>query len=249
MFSAKDFQASKNELKGKVILVTGGGSGIGKAAAITFAEHGAEIILLGKNSDHLEETYEEFEAQNLRPPILHRLDLETTNEKELQQINNAVIEEFGRLDGLLNNASILGDKSPIESYKFEVWKKVFDINVHATFLLTKSLLPALRISKEGSIIFTSSGVGRVGKAYWGAYSLSKFAIESLGQILSDELENTSNIRVNSINPGAVRTKMREQAYPAENPKENKEAKEILNAYLYLMSSKSIGFSGNSIDAQ
>ena len=249
MSIAKEFQASKKELENKVILVSGGGSGIGKEAALAFAECGAEIVLLGKNSDHLEETYNEFEARKLRSPILHQLDLETATEEELKQINNALIEEFGKLDGLLNNASILGDKSPIESYKYEVWKKVFDINVHATFLLTKSLLPALRISKEGSIIFTSSGVGRVGKAYWGAYSLSKFAIESLGQILSDELENTSNIRVNSINPGAVRTKIREQAYPAENPKENKEAKEILNAYLYLMSSKSIGFSGNSIDAQ
>ena len=148
MSIAKEFQASKNELENKVILVSGGGSGIGKEAALAFAECGAEIVLLGKNSDHLEETYNEFEARKLRSPILHQLDLETATEEELKQINNALIEEFGKLDGLLNNASILGDKSPIESYKYEVWKKVFDINVHATFLLTKSLLPALRLSKK-----------------------------------------------------------------------------------------------------
>ena len=118
MSIAKEFQASKNELENKVILVSGGGSGIGKEAALAYAECGAEIVLLGKNSDHLEETYNEFEARKLRSPILHQLDLETATEEELKQINNALIEEFGKLDGLLNNASILGDKSPIESYKF-----------------------------------------------------------------------------------------------------------------------------------
>jgi NAD(P)-dependent dehydrogenase (short-subunit alcohol dehydrogenase family) len=160
-----------------------------------------------------------------------------------------VIEELGQLDGLLNNAGILGDKTPLENYKIEVWKKVFDVNVHSSFLLTRSLLPALRASKNSSIIFTSSGVGKKGRAYWGAYSLTKFATESMMQIFSEELENTSNIRVNSIDPGSVRTKMRAAAYPAEDPLSLAGAEEIMNAYLYLMSNESLEINGQSIAAQ
>jgi len=177
------------------------------------------------------------------------MDLEKSNENDFQEINTVIEKEFGKLDGLLNNAGILGDKTPLENYKIDVWKKVFDINVHAPFLLTKSLLPVLKAAENSSIIFTSSGVGKRGKAYWGAYSLTKFATESMMQIFSEELENTSNVRVNSIDPGRVRTKMRAAAYPAEDPLSLLEAKDIMNAYLYLMSNDSLETKGESISAQ
>jgi NAD(P)-dependent dehydrogenase (short-subunit alcohol dehydrogenase family) len=107
----------------------------------------------------------------------------------------------------------------------------------------------LQIPDNSSIVFTSSGVGRKGKAYWGAYAISKFATEGLVQILSEELEKTSGIRVNAINPGAVRTKMRAEAFPAEDPKTLKNPKEVMNAYLFLMGKDSLDLSGRSIDAQ
>ena len=129
------------------------------------------------------------------------------------------------------------------------WRKVLKVNLESGFLLTKSLLPALRKANNSSIVFTSSGVGRKGKAYWGAYSISKFAVEGLVQILAEELENTSNIRVNAVNPGSTRTKMRVEDYPAEKPKNNPTPKDIMNAYLYLMGEDSIGCNGKSIDAQ
>ena len=245
----KNYQAQQNVLKEKVILISGGGSGIGKSAGLIFAEHGADLILVGKNPAHLESTYQEFLDKNLKPPLLHIMDLEKSNENDFQEINTVIEKEFGKLDGLLNNAGILGDKTPLENYKIDVWKKVFDINVHAPFLLTKSLLPVLKAAENSSIIFTSSAVGKRGKAYWGAYSLSKFATESMMQIFSEELENTSNVRVNSIDPGRVRTKMRAAAYPAEDPLSLVDAKDIMNAYLYLMSNDSLETKGESISAQ
>ena len=245
----KNYQAQQNTLKEKVILVSGGGSGIGKSAGLIFAEHGADLILVGKNPAHLESTYQEFLDKNLKPPLLHVMDFEKSNENDFQKINTVIEKEFGKLDGLLNNAGILGDKTPLENYKIDVWKNVFDINVHASFLLTKSLLPVLKAAENSSIIFTSSGVGKRGKAYWGAYSLTKFATESMMQIFSEELENTSNVRVNSIDPGRVRTKMRAAAYPAEDPLSLVDAKDIMNAYLYLMSNDSLETKGESISAQ
>ena len=150
---------------------------------------------------------------------------------------------------MINNAGILGEKKSLEQYSYVSWKNVLKVNLDASFLMTKSLMPLLRKSDNSSIIFTSSGVGRKGRAYWGAYSISKFATEAMMQILSEELQNTSRVRVNCINPGAVRTKMRESAYPAENPKKNPPPIEIIEAYLYLMSDMSLEINGQSIDAQ
>ena len=249
MIAGSLYNAPKNLLKDKVILVTGGGSGIGRQAGLTFAAFGAEVILLGKNSSNLNETYSLFEKNNLKKPILQAIDFETAEEEDFKKISEAVLKEFGKLDGLLNNASILGTKTSIQNYDINEWRRVSKINFESSLLLTRSLLPVLQIPDNSSIVFTSSGVGRKGKAYWGAYAISKFATEGLVQILSEELEKTSGIRVNAINPGAVRTKMRAQAYPAEDPKTLKNPKEIMNAYLFLMGIDSLGITGKSIEAQ
>jgi NAD(P)-dependent dehydrogenase (short-subunit alcohol dehydrogenase family) len=249
MIEGSLYNAPKNLLKSKVILVTGGGSGIGRQAGLTFAAFGAEVILLGKNSSNLNETYGLFEKNNLKKPTLQAIDFETAEEEDFKKISEAVLKEFGKLDGLLNNASILGTKTSIQNYDIKEWRRVSKINFESSLLLTRSLLPILLIPDNSSIAFTSSGVGRKGKAYWGAYAISKFATEGLVQILSEELEKTSGIRVNAINPGAVRTKMRAEAYPAEDPNTLKNPKEIMNAYLFLMGIDSLGITGKSIEAQ
>jgi len=249
MIEGSLYNAPKNLLKSKVILVTGGGSGIGRQAGLTFAAFGAEVILLGKNSSNLNETYSLFEKNNLKKPILQAIDFEIAEEEDFKKISEEVLKEFGKLDGLLNNAGILGTKTSIQNYDINEWRRVSKINFESSLLLTRSLLPVLQIPDNSSIVFTSSGVGRKGKAYWGAYAISKFATEGLVQILSEELEKTSGIRVNAINPGAVRTKMRAQAYPAEDPKTLKNPKEIMNAYLFLMGIDSLGITGKSIEAQ
>ncbi|GIT32949.1 MAG: YciK family oxidoreductase [Gammaproteobacteria bacterium] len=249
MIKPSSYKAPDNLLKDKVILVSGGGSGIGREAGLTFSAFGAEVILLGKNSSNLNETYSLFEKNNLKKPVLQSIDLETAKEQDYKKISEEVYKEFGKLDGLLNNASILGVKTSIQNYDFKEWRRVSKINFESALLLTRSLLPILQIPGNSSIVFTSSGVGKKGRAYWGAYAISKFATEGLVQILSEELEKTSGIRVNAINPGAVRTKMRAEAYPAEDPKNLKQPKEVMNAYLFLMGMDSLGITGNSIEAQ
>ena len=249
MIKASTYKAPDKLLEDKVILISGGGSGIGREAGLAFSSFGAETILLGKDPSNLEETYSLYEKNSLKKPILQVIDLETAQEDDFKKISNEVLKEFGKLDGLLNNAGILGTKTSILNYDLEEWRRVSKVNFESALLLTRSLFPVLEIPGNSSIVFTSSGVGKKGRAYWGAYAISKFATEGLVQILSEELEKTSGIRVNAINPGPVETKMRAQAYPAEDPKTLKSPKEVMNAYLFLMGIDSLNITGKSIEAQ
>ncbi len=244
-----NYQPAPMCLDGKVILVTGAGSGIGQAAARTYAQNGAEVILVGRTTEKLEQTYDEMLAGGCREPIMYTFDLASTDETAYRQLADAVSEQYHRLDGLLHNASLLGERKPIENYSAQVWQDVMQVNVNSAFLLSKALLPTLKLAKNASLLFTSSGVGRRGKAYWGAYAASKFATEGLMQVLASELENTSNIRVNSINPGATCTAMRQAAYPAENPDDNPHPEEIMLPYLYLMDDASCAVNGMALNAQ
>ena len=238
-----------NLLKGKTIVISGSGSGIGRQVAKSFSKFGADLILFSKSEEKLESLFDELNKDYSNNVIIQPLDLETAEEKDYEKIFRAIRDDYHKIDGLINNAGILGEKKSLEQYSYVSWKNVLKVNLDASFLMTKSLMPLLRKSDNSSIIFTSSGVGRKGRAYWGAYSISKFATEAMMQILSEELQNTSRVRVNCINPGAVRTKMRESAYPAENPKKNPPPIEIIEAYLYLMSDMSLEINGQSIDAQ
>ncbi|MFA0810792.1 YciK family oxidoreductase [Microbulbifer epialgicus] len=244
-----DYVAPNNLLKDKIILVTGAGDGIGKTAAKTFAAHGATLVLLGRTTPKLEMVYDEIEAAGGPQPAIFPMDLSKASIENFENLAEAIDQEFGRLDGLLHNASLLGQRTPLANYNFATWQEVMQVNVNAAFGLTKSLLPLLEKSEAGSIVFTSSSVGLKGRAYWGAYSVSKFATEGLMQVLADELDGVSNIRVNSLNPGATRTSMRATAYPAENPQTVVAAEDIMPTYLYLMGEKSREHSGKHFSAQ
>ncbi|GAB3323192.1 NAD(P)-dependent oxidoreductase [Haliea atlantica] len=245
----QDYQAPDDLLRDKVILVTGAGDGIGRAAALAFAARGATLILLGRTVEKLEAVYDAIESAGGAQPALFPLDLTKATEQDCEQLASAIGETFGRLDGLLHNASLLGERRPIANSSLSAWQEVMQVNVNAAFLLTRTLLPLLEQAPQASVVFTSSGVGRRGRAYWGAYAVSKFATEGLMQVLADELENTSRVRVNSLNPGATNTAMRRSAYPAEEPTRNPSPDEILPAYLYLMGDDSIGVTGQALDAQ
>ena len=237
-------------LAGRVILVTGAGYGIGREAALTYARAGATVLLLGRTQEALNDTYDLIEAENLPQAAVLPFDLEQKDEDPFRQLAALINENFDHLDGVLLNASVLGQRTTLENYDFNTWQKVMQINVNGQFALMKHLLPLLRSAPaDASVIFTTSSVGREGRAYWGAYSVLKFATEGLMQVMAQELENTSQVRVNSINPGATRTTMRAAAYPAEDPATVTEAAAIMPLYLHLMSPASIGTHCQSLDAQ
>lgn len=237
-----------DELRDRVILVTGAGDGIGRAVALALAAHAATVVLSGRTVRKLEKTYDEIVAQGSPRPNIAPLDLEKALADDYDSAADALAKTYGRLDGLLHNAGILGQLSPIEHYDVPTWTRVLHVNVTAAFALTQVCLPLLRKSSDASIVFTSSTVGRRGRALWGAYSVSKFAIEGLSQVLADELRSGS-VRVNCLNPGPARTAMRLQAYPAEDRSALAEPRELVRPYLFLLGPASRGITGQTFDCQ
>lgn len=248
-FHSLDYNPDSADLTGKVILVTGAGDGIGRVAAIKYASLGATVILLGKTIPKLESTYDAIVNAGYPQPAIYPMDLLGANPDHHQEMAEIIGKQFGKLDGILHNASILGTLSPIANQNIEEWYRVQQVNVNAVFLMTQACLSLLMKAPNASVIFTSSGVGRKGRAYWGAYSVSKFATEAFMQILADELESNTQVRSNSINPGATRTKMRAKAYPGEDPQTLRTPEEIMPLYVYLMSDDSKDINGETLDAQ
>ena len=244
----EDYNPATDVLKDRVVMVTGAGEGIGRTAALAFAECGATVILLGRTADKLERLSDDIISEGFAEPAIAVLDLEKIEGDILNDLSNGIIEQYGRLDGLLHNASILGDRTTVEHYNPALWQRVMQTNVGGVFLLTQAMLPLLRLSNDARLLFTSSSVGAKPRAYWGAYSVSKYAMEGFALLLADELENTANVRVNIVNPGATRTAMRASAYPGEDPLTLKTADNLIPLYLYLMGPDSISEHGKTFNA-
>lgn len=244
-----DYRPAPDLLAGRIILVTGASDGIGRAISLGFARYGASVVLLGRSISKLESVYDEIMEAGGPPPAMYPLDLAGATPRDYADLASRIDSELGWLDALVHNAALLGDLTPLEQYDPLTWARVMQVNLHAPFLLSQACIPLMRSSSRASIVFTSSGVGRCPRAYWGAYAVSKCAIEGLTRLLADELGSVSPIRVNAINPGAVRTRMRALAYPAENPATLPEPAALLGAYLYLVGPDGMGLNGESIDAQ
>jgi len=245
----RTYTYSEGLLSDRIILITGASDGIGRTLAIEVARLGAQVVLHGRNTAKLEKVYDEIYAvDGAKRPSIAVLDLESANADNYTTLASSIEDEFGRLDGLVHNASILGELFSVEQYDAVLWQKVMHVNFTAVFALTQVLLPLLKRSEDASVIFTSSGVGRVGRAFWGPYSASKFATESLSQVLADEHRNSA-LRSNCINPGATRTKMRLAAFPGEDRDALKTPEDILATYIYLLGADSKGVTGESYDAQ
>jgi len=243
-----DYAITPNVLNDKVILVTGAGDGIGRQAALTYAELGATVILLGKTVDKLERVYDEILAQGSAEPAIVPLDHKGATKQNYIDMVSTIMNQFGRLDGALLNASMLGELTPFTQIHEQIWDDVMQVNAKAQFLLAQALIPALTASGNGSLVFTSSGVGNKGRAFWGPYSVSKFATEGMMEIIADEYENNS-LRTNAINPGATNTPMRAKAYPGEDKSTIATAKDIMPLYVYLMADDSLSVNGQVLKAQ
>jgi len=234
------YQPPQDFLKDKVILITGAGDGLGQAAAKAYAAFGATIVLLGRTTKKLENTYDQIINAGHPEPAIYPLNLEGATPKDYEDLADTLKEQFSRLDGLLHSAATLGVTTPIQQHDIELWYKVMQVNLNAPFVMTQALLPLLRSTADSKIIFTNDDKSH---AYWGAYGISKDAITSFMKILADEMDTEEgSVQVNAINPGAVRTQMRVKAFPGENPDSLPAADDVMAAYLYAMSNdcKEIG---------
>ena len=240
-----NYKVKEGELEGKVILVTGANRGFGLAITMDLAKAGATVIMLGRDLGSLEFAYDEVVDAGYKEPILYPLDLEGATPENYQELQDNILDKFKKLDGLIHNAAILGTQMPIDQYDIKLWYSTLQINLSAPFMLTQFLIPALMKSDDARILFLSSTVGRKARAYWGAYSVSKFGIEGFAKTLSEELEKTQ-ITVNTINPGKIRTEMRRTAYPAEDASTVPRPEEKSSVIVYLLSNEGSKINGEQL---
>ena len=243
-----NYTPTNDSLADKIILVTGAGDGIGKVASLTYAKCGATVLLLGKTQSKLEAVYDEIESLGLATPAILPMDLQKASFAQMNELATLIQKEFGRLDGVLHNAGVLGALTPLEMYDPITFEQVIHVNATAVFMLTQALFPLLMSASSGSVVFTSSGVAKV-RPFWGAYALSKQMIEGMSTIFTEETKNHTALRFNCINPGATRTNMRAHAFPGENPMTLKTPEDIMPAYVYLMTDMASGIKGQVIHCQ
>lgn len=232
-------------LSGKVAIVTGGSKGLGKALCLAFAKKGAAVVTCARESEKLKEVESEMSRLTDSSVVLQA---DVSKIEDVRRLVSECVSRFRRVDILVNNASVLGPRVELLDYPEEIWRSVLETNLYGPFLLSKEVARLMIRQRSGSIINVSSSVGRAGRARWGAYAVSKFGLEGLTQVMADELKQY-NIRVNSVNPGAMATDMRREAYPEEDQTKLKRPEDILDVFFYLASDESIGHTGGMYDAQ
>ncbi|MGE0115207.1 MAG: YciK family oxidoreductase [Steroidobacteraceae bacterium] len=245
MQNLKHYQAVPDSLKDRIILITGTTDGIGKALALAAAKLGAQIIAHGRSQKKLEAVDDLVTAAGGKQMALLPLDFEKAGPAEYEAMAEAIEKNFGRLDGLVHNAAMLGERAPMEHHDVPKWLRAMHVNTNAPFILTRYCLPLLKKSDDASIIFSSCDIATQARAHWGPYLVSKWANEGMMHMLADELSNT-RIRVNSVNPGITNTKIRMQAFPAENREALPQPENVLNPYLYLLGALSKGVTGQQL---
>lgn len=241
------YQAPPALLEQRVIIVTGAGQGIGKAAALSFAAHGATVILLGRNARKLEAVYDEIQGAGYPEALIFPLDLEKATEQDLANMAEGIYQQLGRLDGILHNAAHFDNLSPLDIQTTEQFETMLKVNLVAPFALTKACLPLLLQAPDASVVFTSSSPGHTPKAYWGSHGISKAAVEHMVQAWALELEQNPNLRMNCVIPGPVQSPQRRKSHPGEMHSNLPAAGSLLPTYLYLMGSASAGTTGQVID--
>jgi NAD(P)-dependent dehydrogenase (short-subunit alcohol dehydrogenase family) len=243
-----DWRPAPGLLQERVILITGAANGIGRAVAGACAAYGASVILLDRDVRGLEQAYDDITAAGHPEPALYPLDLKGATPDDYATLADTIEEEFLHLDGLVHNAAYLGALVPFANYEHELWFESLQINLNAPYLLTMACLGLLQQSHDASIVFAADAAGRHGKAYWGAYAVSKAGAEGFMQILADELEANTSIRVNSLDPGPVRTALRRLAYPYEDRNSLRGPVDVVKPFLFLLGPDSKGVTGQQLSA-
>lgn len=215
-------------LSGRIALITGASRGIGAAIAQRYAAEGAHLVLTARTEGALEEIDDVVRAAGGTATLVS-LDLRQLD--QIDQLGAAIAERFGRLDVLVGNAGLLGDLTPVPHIAQRQWDQVMTVNVTANYRLIRSMDPLLRRSESGRAIFVSSGASK-GKAFWGLYGATKAALNTLVLSYADEMENTP-LRVNLVNPGPIRTAMRAQAMPGEDPMTLRTPEQITDCFVDL----------------
>jgi len=227
----KQFQAPDGYLQDRVILITGASRGIGKAVALECARLGATVLLIAKDLNRLEHTYDEILALGASQPAILNMDLESAGADDYQTVADSIEKEYGKLDGLLNNAGRVGGLTPLQNIDLQNWSKLVTLHLHAPFLLTRACIPLLKKSADPSILFT---IDEASRAYWGAYGVSKQGQIGLLNILAEELDGDKKIRVNGVHPGIVRTDLRTHNYPGINPSEFPAPETVTAPFIYFL---------------
>jgi NAD(P)-dependent dehydrogenase (short-subunit alcohol dehydrogenase family) len=230
-------------LEGKVAMITGASQGLGRALALAYAKEGAQIVINSRQRESIGPVAEE--AESMGAEVL-ALAADVARSADVERLVGAATQRFGRVDVLVNNAGVLGPRVAIAEYPEDEWRLVVDTNLTGPFLVSKAVIA--HMPEGGSIVNVVSGVSVEGRSGWGAYSVSKFGVEGLTQILAAELKERG-IRVNAVDPGGMRTEMRAAAYPEEDPMTRITPEENTGVFLYLASEASKGVTGERFKAQ
>ena len=249
MNKLESYLAPQDLLKDRVILITGAGQGLGRAAALTYANYGATVILHGRKVEKLERVYDEIEAIGKAQALIYPLNLERAEDKDFVVIAQAIEQQLGRLDGILHNAAFLYGLSPIENQTVEQWRAMLQVNLITPFALTKACLPLLKAASDASVIMTSSSHGHKPSAYWGGFTVAKAGIEALVKVQADEWETIPSLRINTIVPGIVNSPQRAKTHPGEIKQTMRQPEDLMTTYLYLMGPDSKGVSGQTVFCQ
>lgn len=244
----RGFACAPDALADRVVLVTGASRGFGRAVAIDAAAAGATVVLSGRDPDALAGVYDHIVGLGGAEPMLLHLDQLGATVDDYATVAGALDERFGRLDGLVHAAALLGELATFASYSPVEWARVMQVNVNSVFLMTQALVRQLHRSKDASVVFVSDALGRQGRAYWGAYAASKFALEGMMQVMAHEFAQTPSFRANSLDPGPLRTRLRAQAYPAEDPSLLTDPARVTPAVTFLLSGASRGVTGKALTA-
>lgn len=243
MTDLKQYQPRLDLLKERVILVTGAGQGIGRVAALTFAQHGATVILHGRNVSKLEQVYDAIEAAGGPQATILPLDLATARDRDFENMALAIESQLGRLDGILHNASHLTQLSTLEDQRLDEWLLLLRVNLAAPFALTRACTYLLRSAPDASVVLTSETHAQQPAAFWGGFAVSKSGLAALAKIQAQEWERFSNLRANVVVPGAVDSPQRQQTHPGESPESRARPEQLMSSYLFLLGPDSRGVSG------